>query len=318
MRVTLEIVAGPDIGRRVFLRSGQLARFGRTQWADFSFERDTEMADVHFAINCTPQECVLKGVGREAAVLLDGAPVAEAMLTTGGRITAGKTEFLVRIEGQSAPVEMLATPAAPSQAPAIEAAPIPVVEPPRAAPIAADKLVRHAKLSEPARALLSPQHAPQQFHELLLANELWIDALRFRAHWLPQREAVWWSCLAARMAAGDALAAQDAQAIEAAEQWVADPTPQNSRAAEAHAEAIHYESPAGWCAAAAFWSGESIAPAGGQAVTPAEHLTGTAVAACVTMAAAPGLAAQRVERYRRMLKLAAEVAQGEHPWPKKK
>ena len=44
MQLTLQITAGPHAGRKVLLRSGQIARIGRTEWADFSFPRDADLA----------------------------------------------------------------------------------------------------------------------------------------------------------------------------------------------------------------------------------------------------------------------------------
>jgi hypothetical protein len=70
-------------------------------------------------------------------------------------------------------------------------------------------------LSEPAAGILDPAMTPSSFVERLCEAELHIDAIRFLAHALPEREAVWWACLAAREALENNDDAQQA-ALEAA------------------------------------------------------------------------------------------------------
>src|SRR5438445_11015692 len=72
-------------------------------------------------------------------------------------------------------------------------------------------------LSAEGRALLEPDSASGAFIDRLSAAELWIDTVRFLAHALPKREAVWWGCLAARAALGQPPPEPLRQAVEAAE-----------------------------------------------------------------------------------------------------
>ena len=60
-----------------------------------------------------------------------------------------------------------------------------------------------AELGEEAMALLRPEMHPLDFVALLMAEALYPDAVRFIAHALPKREAVWWGWVCARRAAGD-------------------------------------------------------------------------------------------------------------------
>src|SRR5690348_16879504 len=92
-------------------------------------------------------------------------------------------------------------------------------------------------LSEPGQALLGPEMQPAEFIDLLCAEGLWADAIRFLAHALPKREAVWWACVAARAALADDAPARQVAVIEAAEAWVYQPTEENRRAAMEKAEA---------------------------------------------------------------------------------
>src|ERR1035441_7160931 len=60
-----------------------------------------------------------------------------------------------------------------------------------------------AELGEEAMALLRPELHPLDFVALLMEKTLYPDAVRFIAHALPKREAVWWGWVCARRAAGE-------------------------------------------------------------------------------------------------------------------
>ncbi len=107
--------------------------------------------------------------------------------------------------------------------------------------------------------------------------------MRLLAHALPPREAVWWSCVCIRHTA-PALAPAEAACLTAAEHWVRRPSDESRRAAFASAEVAGFAVSAAWACTAAFWSGDSMAPAGQPAVPPAPHLAGLAVAGAVTLA----------------------------------
>jgi hypothetical protein len=111
------------------------------------------------------------------------------------------------------------------------------------------------------------------------------DEARLFAYALPRREAVWWACMCARAVPDPGLPAADAQALDAAEQWVRKPDDSNRRAAMVAAEATAYRTAEAWAAQAAGWSGGSVAPEGQPVVPPADHLCGTAVIGTVKLAA---------------------------------
>ena len=66
-----------------------------------------------------------------------------------------------------------------------------------------------AELGEEAMALVSPDVHPLDFVALLMEKKLYPDAVRFVAHALPKREAVWWAWVCARRSAGRAAAGED-------------------------------------------------------------------------------------------------------------
>lgn len=177
--------------------------------------------------------------------------------------------------------------------------------PAKPARLAAD-VAKPVSLSAKAKALLTPALTPRQYFDALAAAALQEDAIRFLALALPKREAVWWGCVCLKDAVPPPpVAAQSpargraapapppptppadpaARAAAAAELWTKDPSEPNRRAAGAAADAAGYDTPPGLLAAAAFWSGGSLAPPDLPVVPPREELTGIAVGGALVLAA---------------------------------
>ncbi len=170
-------------------------------------------------------------------------------------------------------------------------------------------VARPVKLSEPAQKLLNPTLTPRQYFDLLAAAPLTDDAVRFLAAALPKREAVGWGVVCLKELLPKPLPPADAKALASAETWVKDPSEGNRRAAGAAAEVAGYGTPAGSLAAAAFWSGGSIAPANLDPVPPRDDLTGIAVAGALILAAAVAPVGTDPAKMR-CVSLGAEVASG--------
>jgi hypothetical protein len=154
----------------------------------------------------------------------------------------------------------------------------------------------------------------EQLEPLIAAAEF-PDAIRLVAQNLPKRQAVWWACLCARKVAGASPADETLAALDAAETWVIDPSEENRRAALPAAEAVGYGTAAGCAAAAAFWSGGSLAPPNVPPVPPGEHLTAHGAASAVMLAAVAREPEKAPEKSREFLRLGVEIAEGAHPWP---
>src|SRR5262245_49413838 len=84
----------------------------------------------------------------------------------------------------------------------------------------AAEVCRRFPLSEAAAKLLRQDMAPRPFLDLLIQNQHFADAVRFQAHAMPKREAVWWACLCVRPEKGAAVPPPAAAAQKAAEAWV--------------------------------------------------------------------------------------------------
>jgi hypothetical protein len=151
---------------------------------------------------------------------------------------------------------------------------------------------------------------PDGFVAQLVEKGQWVDAVRYLAHAMLQREAVWWACLAARAALGSARRPSDVDSVSAAEAWVYKPTEENRRAAMTKAQATKFDTPSAWAAVAAFWSGGSMAPPDVPVVPPPPFLIGRAVAGAVMLAAVTGPADKIEPRYRLLIAQGADIAAG--------
>ena len=168
----------------------------------------------------------------------------------------------------------------------------------------------HLALEAPAAAAVEGSTKVAAVLERLEARGFLVEATRVVAHALPKREAVWWACMCASHTAPADLPDADRECREAAEEWVRQPAEASRRAAYELAQAGGFATPEAWAAVAAFWSGGSMAPDGQPAVPPAPHLTGTAVAGSVGLAAVRGDGARRDARLQRFLESARNIAAG--------
>jgi hypothetical protein len=165
-------------------------------------------------------------------------------------------------------------------------------------------LVEVGGLGEAAQALVRPEAHPREYVALLVEKELFADAVRFLAHALPKREAVWWAWVCARRSAGEPPEPKMKTALDATEKWIAQPSEENRRAAKAAADAAGAGSAAGCAAMGAFFSGGSLAPPDAPVVPPGEYLTAKAVAGAVILAAVAKEPERAGEKFR------AHVVQG--------
>lgn len=187
----------------------------------------------------------------------------------------------------------------------------------------AAEIAARFELGEDAQKLLNIDLGPKQYFDLLAEKQLFPDAVRFLAHALPKREAVYWACLCARrvISPGGAEAPPDAApeppakakaraALEAAMRWVFQPSEENRRAAEAAAKDEGIKSPAGCAAIAAFFTGGSLGPPNVQAIPPDEFMTAQAVAGAVMLSAVVTEPDKAAEKYRDFFAVGTQLAEG--------
>lgn len=139
------------------------------------------------------------------------------------------------------------------------------------------------KLNDAAAALLSERHNTRAFLEALVERHLDFEAVKVAARSLPKLRAVEWACASIRAEGGRTMTPGEAACLEAAEKWVAKPDEINRRAALNAAQAHGFGTPGGLAAAAAAWSGGSLAPPGSPALSPKEEQTADAVIAALAL-----------------------------------
>jgi hypothetical protein len=171
-----------------------------------------------------------------------------------------------------------------------------------------------AELSPEAAALLGADAHPLDYLNLLVANHLYADAVRFLAHALPRRECVWWAWVCARRSSGERPAPQIKSALDATEKWIAQPNEENRRAAKEAADAAGPASAAGCAGLAAFFSGGSLAPPEAPPVPPGEYLTAKAVTGAVIFAAVTPAPAKAPEQFKSFIAQGVEVTQKIRLW----
>ncbi|MFC7399190.1 DUF6931 family protein [Chelatococcus sp. GCM10030263] len=171
-----------------------------------------------------------------------------------------------------------------------------------------------ADLSREAQMLLREgEQGSAAFLARLVGGSLWTDAIRVFAFALPRREGVWWACLSARRMLTRAGAEMDRvpslAAIEAAETWVRRPCEDTRRPVFALAEVAGFDTPAGYAALAAFWTGNLSRPDLPE-IAPDPSLAPVAIGAAVLLAAVDAERGPDPALYRAALAEALDIARG--------
>ncbi|MCU0877366.1 MAG: hypothetical protein MUF06_06225 [Pirellulaceae bacterium] len=315
MQLLLKVTAGPHSGQKILLRSGQVARVGRTEWADFSFPRDGQLADVHFAVRCDLSSAQVRALAADVPLLVNEQQVREAALQAGDTIRAGKSTFVVAFDGQAAAGAM--SPAAGIGGAAAGAATgdgQPAGGNQKQEPTAVSIAEELELAGEPAAIAKQVATGPELVAALTTA-EMFAKAVRVQAHILPKRLAVWWGVNAVRELALADFPPTETAAVDAAAEWAIDPSESRRRDAESAAGATKYNGPGSWLAMAVFWSGGSLSAPHLPEVPPDDKLTGQGVTNSLMIAATYQAPLEAKNRYRAMLATAIKIASGEIPIP---
>ena len=101
MRVVLEVISGPQLGRKAVLHTGQAARFGRTD------ARSRLPRRCPYLQPALPRRVRSDGLpaprpGHANGTFVNGTPTTETVLNDGDVVRAGQTSFKVHLEGESA------------------------------------------------------------------------------------------------------------------------------------------------------------------------------------------------------------------------
>jgi predicted component of type VI protein secretion system len=306
MLIVLHATSDGARSRRIQLRSNQVAKVGRSEWAEFSFSDDASMSDVQFEVRSTESGCIVRSLSTESPTFVNGKEIKTTTLHDGDQIKAGRTKFVVRIEGERAPpsprVEV--PPPAPSDDKAVHQSTD--TRPERLSLMATCVYLEFAEETSAPAATIS---SPDEMIDRMAAEGKFMDALRLRAYLLTKREAVWWGYLCVREDLDDPLPSPQMVALEAAAAWVGQPDEKNRRSAEERAAAAKYSGVGATLALSAFWSDGSIAPEGNPAVPPDERLTSQGVAAALISAAYHGDSTKAISRIHAFLSRGKDIAE---------
>jgi hypothetical protein len=173
-----------------------------------------------------------------------------------------------------------------------------------------EDILPYCKMAPEAKALIEDVPDAQGAIDILTKNEYLLEATRLYAQALPNRESVWWACMCAYHTAPEDMDEKDRKPRDLAEAWVRSQKDDVRRAAMAAAKAIDMKGPEAWCAASAFYSGESINPVEFPANKPAPHLSGIGVASAVLLASLRGDPTRQKGRLARFLESAQDISGG--------
>lgn len=172
------------------------------------------------------------------------------------------------------------------------------------------------ELAPESKPLLEPKASPREFLDALVSSRHFPTAIRFLAHALPPREAVWWGSLCVKHVSDGALPAPETEALKAAVVWVLEPTEKSRQAAEVPSRASGRQSSAGLLATAVTWTGGTLAPPLPRVppVLPGPWLPARGVLGAVLLAATRGKAGVE-ETQRLFVEVGVGVAEGRVTWP---
>jgi uncharacterized protein DUF6931 len=173
-----------------------------------------------------------------------------------------------------------------------------------------------SELGDDAKALVREGQNPREYLNVLIGKGHFPDAVRFLAHVLPKREAVWWGWICARRAAGADAPEKIRVSLDATEKWIAQPTEEHRRAAMQAAQEADLSTAAGCAGLAAFLSGGSLGPPNTPVVPPGDYLTAKAVASAIIFAAVAAEPEKAPEKFRAFLTQGVDVVTRIRLWEK--
>lgn len=100
MLVVLEVVVGSEVGRQIKIPQDRTCKVGRTNYSDEAFTDDVMMSGQHFEIRNDGKYCWLRDLDSRNGTRVDDDFVKESLVIRDGqKVFAGRTEFMVKIEG---------------------------------------------------------------------------------------------------------------------------------------------------------------------------------------------------------------------------
>jgi pSer/pThr/pTyr-binding forkhead associated (FHA) protein len=95
VKLLLTAISGSREGNTFTIEPNQCITFGRTNASTWSFEDDGHMSSIHFEVENTGSDCLVRDLGSTNGTWLNNAKVTSQRLREGDRIRAGKTVVTV-------------------------------------------------------------------------------------------------------------------------------------------------------------------------------------------------------------------------------
>ncbi|GEM_PF-6193066 len=251
--------------RRLTLRSGQRAVVGRSPWAEFCLSEDTQLAEEHFEVACSPQPCLL-ATPHGVSLSLGGKPVDRLPLFNSQDqaipFFAARTRFVARrVLSQTK----------------LESPPVEAIEDARRLESLHRRLrqVAHEmKLAPVPEAMLLASKSEAELARQFAVQQRWSDAVRLVVRCLPLPLAIDWL-------RGTLLAtiAMEPSVGELVDRWCACPERlQREAVVQCLASGKAPEGPWRYLLNSIQYSGGSLAPPGQPEVVPPAQLSALALA----------------------------------------
>ncbi|MDB4392104.1 hypothetical protein N9006_02025 [bacterium] len=271
MLVYLHVEKGPHLGRRIDLKHGQTAVFGSSDFSDFCFSEDQQMAEKHFQLSIKNNRCCLVHLSKDHISEVNAEEITTTDLIDGDILRAGQTCFRIHIENRSAADDTAAN--------------IKEIETVQEIIDLKERCIC-IELSEDAVELSNESQTREELVEVLKSESLFEDAIRLQADILETATAIKWANQAIANLVGEELTETDRTAVDAVNRWIEEPTEENRRLNEALAEKLDYAGIGGAITAAVFLSGGSIGASDlGHDIDPEPYSAGQALTVALLLAA---------------------------------
>lgn len=113
MICVLNVVEGPAIGMRCWLRHDQTLQIGRIATSDFSVPNDLQMSRNHLVVEGCGESFRVRDVGSSNGTFVNSSKIKVMELCTGDRIRAGNTIFTVSFQADGYDIPIVPTPKTP-------------------------------------------------------------------------------------------------------------------------------------------------------------------------------------------------------------
>ena len=102
MRVTLRVIAGPQVGRLFTFEQHETFMIGRSEDSKFCLPRDRFFSRHHCLLEIAPPQCFLRDLGSTNGTFVNGLKVETAHLKNGDQIQGGETTLKVEVTADAA------------------------------------------------------------------------------------------------------------------------------------------------------------------------------------------------------------------------